>query len=212
MGRQFCICTTALCCFLICSGTVCADYILQPLVNGQTSVTVQPGDSFVLDLDLSSTVSDSHYAGIFTVEFSKPGLSYLDHTWSTPYVTSSADNRSVPTISECPIVLTESSYVAGSSDPGTVDVYFENFLNSGEFGVGKIVSMNLDVPSGFPLGDVSVRAIPIGFDKGFDIPSTGGMFTLHVVPEPGIFVLLLGAVFSAIPIMWHQKCRYYRGV
>ena len=142
MTRRHCCGVLAIVCLVVCPGAASADYILKPLVNSQPSLNVLRGDSFVLDLVLSSTSTpaDSHWAAIFTVDFSKPGLRYLGHSWYSPYNTTSSDNRSTPGNSQCPLLLSQASYVAGSSDPGTVDVYFENFLGSGEFGVSKLVS------------------------------------------------------------------------
>jgi hypothetical protein len=95
--------------------------------------------------------------------------------------------------------------VAGSNDPSSVDLYFENFLSSGEFSVGKIVSLNFEVPINFPLGTISGHAIPDTFDNGATIPTTGGSFSVHIVPEPSTILLLSLGTIGFAGFFWHRR-------
>jgi autotransporter-associated beta strand protein len=167
--------------------TASATYVLTPAVDGQSSASIARGSPFSLDLDLSSPSADFHFAAIFRVDFSVPGLRYLGHTWAAPYLTAGPDNYSLPGNAAMPTLLDASSYVATSADPGTVDLYFENFLETGQFETGKLITLQFEVPADFPLGSVAIHSLPLAFDNGDDIPTVGGTFTLHVVPGPAIW-------------------------
>ena len=182
--------------FGLSAGQAGAAYILSPLSGGVATKDVPQGGSFTLDLNLTSDAADYNYAAVFTVQFDTPGLVYGGHTWGSPYTTSSIYNVSKPsnTAVGAGMTLTTGSYVAGSGDPGAVDVYFENFLDSGQFTTGNIVSLSLTVPSNFPTGTVLITAVPDpfdAFDNGAAIPTTGQTFTLNVVPEPASAGLML---------------------
>ncbi|MEI8197040.1 MAG: PEP-CTERM sorting domain-containing protein [Phycisphaerae bacterium] len=189
--------------FILMGTSAYADYTLAP-VTGAThdiSATVKQGDSFNLDLLLSSNASNTHFASVFAVQFSKQGLQYNSHTWGAPYTTGGADDRSKPASNLLPLLITPSTYVAGSGDTGATDLYFENFLSDPlVFGTGTVLSMNFTVPSNFPTGLMTITAVPDSvdaFDNGAAIPTTGASFTLNVTaaPEPASIALLgLGAM------------------
>lgn len=173
-----------------------ADYLLSPLSGGSSSRNVTPGSSFTLDLMLTSTGTDSNTSAIFTVDFSKPGLQYNSHAWLSPYDTSSIDNASKPANNSLPVLLSQSTYVAGSLDPGAIDTYFENFLSAGTFTTGDILQMNLTVPSNFATGPMTITTVPDTFDNGIgSVPTIGNTFTLNVTPtpEPSTLALLASA-------------------
>jgi hypothetical protein len=179
-----------------------ANYDLVPLSGGLSSKIVSPGSTFDLDLVLNSTATppDSHLAAVFTVDFSQAGLLYNSHVWGAPYSTTSIDNNSKPSNSSLPVALSKNSYVAGFQDAGTVDVYFENFTDT-PFSTGRIVTLDLTVPSTFPGGQVTIRALPDSFDNGVSsIPlDGGGNFTLIVTPEPSSLAL---AAIGTLLVAW----------
>lgn len=147
------------------------------------------GESFSIDIKLASTASDFNTSAIFTVEFSKVGLQLDTFDWSAPYVTGSADDWSDPAIGDLPVIISG-------------DLYFENFASSGEFYTGTLLTLGMTVPAGFEPGKIAITAVPDTFDDGLSsISTTGGQFTLNVVPEPSVFVLLLGALGTTILVM-----------
>lgn len=181
------------------AGVATADYTLSPQVGGSDNVTVNPGDSFAVDLVLSSDASDFNTSAIFTVEFSKPGLQYTSYAWSDPYTTGGVDDNSQPHITELPTILTESSYVASFGDPGAVDAYFENFAGAGQFTTGTLLTMSMVVPAGFETGTFTITAVPDTFDNGTEtVPTSGESMTVNVVPEPAAIGLLGLAAVSCL--------------
>ena len=64
--------------FAVClvAAPALADYTFELLSNNMNSVDVEPGDTFDLDIILTSDGSDVHDTAIFRVVFSSPGLSY----------------------------------------------------------------------------------------------------------------------------------------
>ena len=177
-----------------------ADYIVTPLVEGMSSVTVEWGDSFTLDLDLSSDAGDTHNSAIIDVIFAEPGILYEAYEWAAPYVTAPPYDDSAPILAALPLLL-DADTLAGPGYPdGVVDVELSNVLIGGTFGEGTLVSLDLTVPADFGYeGSVFIAASPDTIADGFDvIPSTGGqVFELVVVPEPSGGAVLL-AVFLGV--------------
>ena len=60
-------------------------YIVTPLSEGIGSRTVDLGESFDLDVVLTSDAADEHLSAVFRVAFSSPGLSYESYQWLSPY-------------------------------------------------------------------------------------------------------------------------------
>lgn len=170
-------------CSLSLCGVASGDYWLSAMVEDSTWAAVDAGSSFTVDLQLTSDADpvDINTSAIFEVGFSVPGLLYDSYTWAPPYQNGGDD----------------------WSDPagGTIasSIYFENFLSSGEFTTGVIVSLSITVPQDF-LGDLDSRdvvitTIPDTFDTGIESVNTnfGPPCTVQVVvPEPATILLLLG--------------------
>lgn len=181
----------------LCLGTSSAqaDYVMSIVDAGAggNALEVLPGDAFSLDVSLASDAQDFHLAGTFAVQFSAPGLNYLNYTWGAPYV-SGGDDLSAPHLSALPL-----EPWAGTQ------ALFSNFLNAGQFESGTIITMDMSVPLDFPTRSV-VRIDPfideaqeMGFtpDGSSFIPTTGQGFTLTVIPEPATLLLLgIGGVVA----------------
>jgi len=191
----------------LAASTARGDYILNvESVSGGTSVWVDPGASFGVNLMLESDASDQSTTAIFDILFSDPGLEYLSYSWAAPYVTGGTDDVSVPLSSELPVTLSAATYTRGAA--GAVDVHLDNFLDSGTFGEGLLAQLTLAVPSGWSAGtvvDIWADPDPGGFASGVGPPfpittSAGTGLEVHVTPEPGTAVLaLLGlAVGTAV--------------
>ncbi len=171
------------------------DYTLTPQVGGQAIGTVVGyGGTFALDLLLTSDANDAHYASLFTVEFSSPGLVYEGYSWGSPYETGGVDDWSEPGLGSLPVVLDANTYEdAPGFDPGTIDVYLENVVPLGTdptpiddpFTVGTLVTLSLRVPDDYPVPALFITAVPDTFDDGSSsINTTGGAAYLIV---PAIF-------------------------
>ena len=155
-----------------------ADYVLTPTSAGVAAKTVAPGTSFSIDVSLAVAAPDVTWTPTLTVDFSQSGLHYLGHSWSSPYQTAGIDDQSNPTNLQTPLLVTADSYLL-YGNPAAVDVYFENFLETGTFTTGKLLTLNLEVPLGFTAGPITIRALPLHFD-GEPIVTAGASFVLNV--------------------------------
>ena len=172
--------------------------VLQPTSGGLTSLSIPQGGSLMVDISLGSDSDRLNIGnGIWTVTFSKPGLSYAGYEWSLPFVNGSENEASSPK-SEFPVPLSIATYVIPGSSDDLVDIYFENSTSDGiEFNGGKMVTLNLQIPSNFELGQLTITAMPDQFGTlSGPFPygdATSGVFTLTVtaVPEPSSLGVLL---------------------
>ncbi len=135
----------ALICSVAITTTAQADYTLTPEVGGASVIGQDPGTSFTLDFilvaDDPDDPNDWSTSAIFEVAFSKDGLQYDSYSWWSPYSTGGGDDWSDPAQG----LLNTNDLLAGN-------IYFENFVESGEFRTGLILSLTLNIPSDFPLG------------------------------------------------------------
>ena len=194
---------TLLCVLGLCTAAG-ADYIIAPLSNQAGSLSLLPGESFDLDIVLSSDAGDGHISSIFRVEFSQAGLVCQRQSWQAPYSTGSVDDLSIPGAGgpALPYAL-DADVLSGLAYPvGVVDMELTNVTDTGSFGAGTLVTLGLLVPEGFGEGVVTIGVVPDTFDTGLaEIPTTSGPnFTLTVVPEPATAGLL-------IPGAWLAPCR-----
>ncbi len=178
-----------------------ADYILSPISDGQSERTVNRGQSFDLDLVLSTDGADVHDSAIFRVIFFEPGLRLESYLWAAPYETGTIWDDSDPFLSDLPLTLNAATHDDPSDPPeGIVDIELSNVVPppEGDFGAGTLVSLSIAVPVNFAAQTVFIGVIPDTLANGFsEIPTTAGaVFQLHVVPEPSTAIAVFA--FSAL--------------
>ena len=165
------------------------DYTLTPQAGGRPWAIIGRGGTFTLDLVLTSDANDAHYASLFTVEFSIPGLIYNGHTWGSPYLTDGEDDWSEPANGDLPLALDADTFVnTPGFDPGTCDVWLENMVPVGPdigpldvpFTTGTLVSLSLTVPANDAPPAMIITAVPDTFDDGWGSINAiaGAMFLL----------------------------------
>lgn len=211
-GNRYCVAVAFL---AVCAGTASADYIVTPLVGGSSTAQVQPGETFNLDIVLTSNVGDQHNSAIVRLVFWTPGLEYDSYVWGTPYETGTIWDDSSPFLTELPTVLGPDTFV-DPYYPGVTDIELSNVVPIGQplFGVGTLVTLVLTVPPCFAPDQTVLIAVDdndtldtLVLANGFDIiPSTAGpVFALHVVPEPAGGVLALWSC-----CLWNRAQRRFR--
>lgn len=190
-------------CVLSGVATARADYILRPSSSGATSLTVNWGDTFALDLVLSTAANDKNNSAIFQVRFTEPGLIYEDYAWAAPYMDYDPLlplDDSTPLLPDLPAEITPDLLSGPGYLPNLNDVELSNVLLSGTFGAGTLVTLTLHVPESYGfVGSLYISAAPDTFANGFSvIPTTAGqVFELIVVPEPAA----AGALLGLLPLM-----------
>ncbi len=161
--------------------------------GGSSTADVRPGDSISLDVVL--TGNSVHIANEFAVTFSRGGLILTNFAFGSPYITDGGDDTSVPQLTDLPVTLADDTFGLPGSD---VDAKFSNFLGTGNFGTGSVLSFDLDIPVGYAEGVVDIS---VGNTSGSGNPSFLGTFVdepidgingfaLNVVPEPATLALL----------------------
>ncbi len=91
-------------CSLAITATGYGDYTVTPKVGGSTSVSKNQGDSFTLDLVVSSDANDTITSAVFTLQFSRPGLVYDSYTWDpNNFDTGIGDDYSEPLLGALPV-------------------------------------------------------------------------------------------------------------
>lgn len=185
--------------FMLLTNAASAGYILTPLSEERSSIAVQPGGSFRLDVMLSSTSNDRHDASLFRVEFSAPGLILTGFSWAPPY--SEQFDFSVPSSDALPLPITESLLSGEGYPSGVADIEFSNLTDTGEFAAGRLLSAFLRVPQGWG-GDeqITIRLVPDQFSRGFEqVPVHSAATLLVSIPSPSTLagVVAIGALVSA---------------
>lgn len=171
-----------------------AAYVMTPMSGGASTIQVMPGDSFALDIMLTSDASDVHNSAIFRAVFSAPGLLYEGYSWSSPYETGSIFDDSSPFIDDLAVLLDEQSLSGTGYPDGVVDFELSNVVaGGGVFGEGLLASLTFIVPDDFALGSVFIDLAPDTIANGFDeiFTAAGSTFELVVIPAPAGFVILL---------------------
>lgn len=185
MVRTF---SAILVCVLGLAAHVHGDYTLAPVLAGGSSadVYINTADrTITLELVLTSDASpaDAHTSAVFSVAFSKPGLQYDGYWWDGAYATDGPDDHGTPDNAAVPALLDAGSYVDPAVDDGLADFRLENFVADGNdvFETGVIATVTFTIPEGFPLGPVTITAMPDTFDDGEgSIPTTGAALTVNV--------------------------------
>lgn len=194
-------------------GTTQAGYVLSPLSNGSATASIHPGDSFELDLVLSTDAGDVHDSAILRVVFSTPGLSYLGYEWSAPYDVMYDDSDPLlgdESYFDPPLVLDEQTLSGVGYPDDVVDVELSNLILIDSFGEGTLATLTLGVPQSFEPGQtIEISVEPDTFADGLRPVATtaGEPFALAVVPEPATATLLL-AVLAAVACQRLRVRRY----
>jgi hypothetical protein len=169
-----------------------AAYMMTPLSGGQNQRQLAWGQSFTLDIALTSntTPADTHTSALFQVRFTQPGLVMTSATWAAPYVTGGPNDFSVPAVATLPVTLGPSTLAGGLYPPGLTDIEFGNALVGQTFSTGNIVSMSFTIPANFGYtGPIFISLNPDEMASGFSVvpTSAGQVFRLDVVvPTPGV--------------------------
>ncbi len=180
-----------------------AGYMLTPSVGGQPSLDVAAGQSFTLDVVLTSDAADQHNSSIFGLLFSSGGLVLEGFEWSSPYVTGGLFDFSKPAWNQFPLALGPDTLSGPGYDPNAVDIELSNITGVlGQpvqyFGTGVLATLLFTVPSDWSgPSQVVISALPDTFAKGFTVIDTqaGDDFVLNiVVPGPAGLLVLVGVV------------------
>lgn len=184
--------------------TARAAYLMTPLSGGLNQRSVAWGQSFTLDIVLTSDTApaDVHTSAVFQVRFTEPGLILNAAQWASPYVTGGDFDFSVPAPAELPLALAPDTLAGGVYPPNLTDIELGNALIGQTFSTGTIVTLNFSVPANFGYtGAVFISLNPDGLFNGFSEVSTtaGQVFRLDVfVPQPASVIALLGpCLFTA---------------
>ncbi len=185
---------------VVCASQARANYVIsvEDDFGNNGGGLLLPGSTHRLNIVLSG--SSEHIASEFTVVISRPGLVLSNFSWGDPYVTNGGDDVSVPQVTDLPTLLTADTYASTSA----VDAKFSNFLGSGFFGTGTVLSFELFVPNNVPfaLFDVSVGATFLNstpyFLEDFDAVTIDAIngYSFSIVPEPASIAMFVVAGFA----------------
>ncbi|MBC7771464.1 MAG: hypothetical protein H7210_03100 [Pyrinomonadaceae bacterium] len=166
-----------------------------------TSITRTPGQSFDLDITLTSDAADQHNSAIFRVVFSSPGLVYQDYEWSTPYVTGGIFDDCLPPIADLPVIISPQLVQGPGFPAGVSDIELSNVVGSGTFGVGLLARLTFLVPSDYAGADqMTISVAPDTFARGFDeIPTLAGTSVLVTIPAPVTSTMLILGLGVGVP-------------
>lgn len=172
--RCFSLRAGAVVCLLLgLAAPVRAAYTIALFSNGEDSVAIQRGDSFDLEIWLSSNTSQENNSVIVRVAFSAAGLIYEGLEWEVPYTADHDD--STPAIAGLPMseALTESTVSGPGYPAGVVDLEISNVILADTFHSGKLATLSLSVPSDYTGPDVvCIGVVPDTIADGFDIMDT----------------------------------------
>lgn len=192
-------------CLLVCAGPVSANYIITPTSGGAAALIVSPGETFPLEIGLSSNASDAHNSSIFRVLFSSGGLTYNSYEWKTPYANGTTDDDSKPLNNTLPKLLAADTLTGVAYPAGVVDVELSNVIDSGTFGHGTLVTLTLGVPANYTGPEtVTISVVSDTIASGFtEVPTAvGSDFVLTITPEPASLWLL---AFGGLGLMRSRR-------
>lgn len=163
----------------VAAGFAHADYIVSLSSGGQTAISVNPGDSFDVDIVLTSDAADEVDALSVIVEFTEVGLAYESHALNALGL---FVDHSVPASGS---LVQAGTY---SFTPIAVDLR----LSGGDpisstFTQGVFATLTLSVPNDYS-GDSSIGLAPLLDEASrFGIPvagTSGDGLVVNVIPEP----------------------------
>ncbi|MGP1345992.1 MAG: hypothetical protein ACTS3F_04890 [Phycisphaerales bacterium] len=171
-----------------------AAYMLTPMVGGLSVVTLEYGQTFEMQVMLSSDAGDAHNSSLFRLLFTEAGIEYLGYSWGSPYEDKTFFDFSAPLWTALPAVIDPDLVPGGAS---VSDISLSNVVPNGSFGEGQLVTLSLRIPSDWS-GPSTVFVVPLPdtFANGFDEIETeaGTALTLNlIVPSPGAVGLLVAA-------------------
>ena len=173
-----------------------AAYIMTPLSNGQNQRTVALGQTFTLDVVLTSNTApaDTHTSALFQMRFTQPGLVLNTIAWAAPYTTGGAFDFSLPAPADLPLAITPGVLSGGLYPQGLNDIELANALIGQTYGTGTLVSLSFTIPANLGYtGPIFISLNPDEIASGFNlVPTTAGqVFRLDVViPSPATLALL----------------------
>ncbi len=195
MFRALCV---ALVCSIVIPSVALADYTLRVEVEGPGSVIKNPGDTFVIDFFVISTdandLTNDTTSVIFDVGFTQDDLLYEGYEWKSPYDTEGAYDWSQPSSNDenwasgTPIPAWTPST---TQDPAIPSVHFENFLDSGYFTEGALLSLTVTIPPDATWNSVQIFPLTDTFmgDAG-EVATRNGNPAIVYLPEPASMSLL----------------------
>lgn len=162
--------------------TLAAAPVLTVTSNGASTLSVSPGATLELDVDLSGLGTEVAVSASFEVTFSVQGLRYDSYLWTVPFTTGAGDDLSLPPLSALPAIVTDNLFGAVGSP---IDVHFDNFASSGGAGNGTLTTLTMQVPTSFPSpSTVTITVAPGEFvfdNSPFAVtPAVGAPFILDV--------------------------------
>ncbi len=181
---------------MVASAELSAAPILTATSNGAGALSVTPGQTVDLHIDLSGLAAELTVSAGYEVRFSVAGLGYQSYVWTLPFASGAGDDLSDPVLASLPAVIADDLFGSAGS---LIDVHFDNFASSGGVGNGTLTTLTLEVPIGFPTPSaVVVDVVPGEFvfdDSPFaETPATGPSFVLNVDSAGAVVAATLRAV------------------
>ncbi|MDI9402561.1 MAG: hypothetical protein QM516_01700 [Limnohabitans sp.] len=180
-------------------------YTLSAMSAGASSVSLAPGDSFVLAVSLAGDIDDVHTSAIFRTVFSASGLTLLGYSWSAPYITGGVFDDSTPSAASLPLFLTAETLQGTGYPSDTIDIEFSNVTGNATspppiFSTGTLLTMMLRLDGNFENlpNEITIDLVPDTFANGFEPVEvmTGEAFEIVVVPAPASVLLALAAAVA----------------
>ncbi len=187
---------------IVCSSHARANYavsVVDDAGNGSAFWTF--GSTSRINIVLSG--NSVHIANDFTITVSNPGVIITDFSWGDPFVTNGSDDVSVPQLDDLPVTLTADTFYTND----VIDARFSNFLGTGVFGEGTLLSIDLQFPSSSDYHgnfDFNVAATPpdtnLRFLEDFGDTTIDDIrgFTFIHIPEPTSIILFAIAGFTTL--------------
>jgi hypothetical protein len=182
-----------------------AAYTLSAMSAGASSVSLAPGDSFVLAISLAGDLDDVHTSAIFRTVFSASGLTLVGYSWSEPYITSGIFDDSTPGAASLPLFLTAETLQGTGYPADTIDIEFSNVTGNGSapppaFSTGTLLTLMLRLDGDVATlpNQITIDLVPDTFANGFEQVEvmTGEAFEIVVVPAPATALLALVATLT----------------
>lgn len=173
--------------FLITISVLQAEYLLTLTRQGEGGGDVFTGTRFRVQTHLENGGGDVHNAGIYRLEFSRPGLMLESYRWMEPYDNKTISDDSKPGWDVLPVFLNEENLQGPGYPIGVVDMELSNaIVGSRRFATGTLVELSFRIPDNFPTGPLVITPVVEGFSNGFTVVPTqaGTALELTVLEKP----------------------------